>query len=258
MDPPYVPSTRQHRRPSTKLSKQPPSSSSSTWSIKKKSSNTSLQRHPSAPVYPRSFGSSRDHFRTKSGGFASSTSSIDQHSDHHSPIPPTSEFGAYASTHNSDSAKGHRSQQHTARSSLNVQSSDELIGARFDTHGMLSALDAASNPDAQTARRPPLLQGYNTSPDPRLTPTLRNSASFSPKGVRMEPPSPEESPAASKRYSDEGSGRPSLGGRKRTGFSNFVNSMLGSPRNIKISAPENPVHVTHVGYDNQTGQFTVC
>lgn len=25
---------------------------------------------------------------------------------------------------------------------------------------------------------------------------------------------------------------------------------------MKISAPENPVHVTHVGYDNQTGQFT--
>jgi p21-activated kinase 1 len=34
--------------------------------------------------------------------------------------------------------------------------------------------------------------------------------------------------------------------------------MLGSPRTIKISAPENPMHMIHVGYDNQTGQFTVC
>ncbi|PBP27676.1 putative ste20-like protein [Diplocarpon rosae] len=31
---------------------------------------------------------------------------------------------------------------------------------------------------------------------------------------------------------------------------------VGSARGVKISAPENPVHVTHVGYDNQTGQFT--
>jgi p21-activated kinase 1 len=36
-----------------------------------------------------------------------------------------------------------------------------------------------------------------------------------------------------------------------------VNSMLGSPRTIKISAPENPMHMIHVGYDNVTGQFTV-
>jgi hypothetical protein len=24
-----------------------------------------------------------------------------------------------------------------------------------------------------------------------------------------------------------------------------------------ISAPENPIHLTHVGYDSSTGQFTV-
>ncbi len=45
--------------------------------------------------------------------------------------------------------------------------------------------------------------------------------------------------------------------RKKSGFSSFVNSMLGSPRTIKISAPENPMHMIHVGYDNVTGQFTV-
>lgn len=60
-----------------------------------------------------------------------------------------------------------------------------------------------------------------------------------------------------KRYSDE-SRDPKQGMiRKKSGFSGIMSSIgLGSPRNIKISAPENPVHVTHVGYDNTTGQFT--
>jgi p21-activated kinase 1 len=35
------------------------------------------------------------------------------------------------------------------------------------------------------------------------------------------------------------------------------NMLLGSPRTIKISLPGNPIHLTHVGYDNETGQFTV-
>lgn len=62
----------------------------------------------------------------------------------------------------------------------------------------------------------------------------------------------------SKRYSDEANGNKSVATlKKKTGFSSIFNSMLGSPRNIKISSPENPVHLTHVGYDNETGQFTV-
>ena len=61
-----------------------------------------------------------------------------------------------------------------------------------------------------------------------------------------------------KRYSDES--KELKGGmiRKKSGFSGFLNNIgVGSPRGVKISAPENPVHVTHVGYDNETGQFTV-
>ena len=27
------------------------------------------------------------------------------------------------------------------------------------------------------------------------------------------------------------------------------------PKSVKISAPENPVHMTHVGYDDATEQF---
>jgi p21-activated kinase 1 len=61
-----------------------------------------------------------------------------------------------------------------------------------------------------------------------------------------------------KRYSDE-SKEPKPGMiRKKSGFSGFMSSIgVGSPRGVKISAPENPVHVTHVGYDSHTGQFTV-
>ncbi|RPB20937.1 Pkinase-domain-containing protein [Terfezia boudieri ATCC MYA-4762] len=44
--------------------------------------------------------------------------------------------------------------------------------------------------------------------------------------------------------------------RKKTGFSNFMNSMLGSPRRVEISSPSNPVHVTHVGFNFVTGEFT--
>jgi p21-activated kinase 1 len=60
----------------------------------------------------------------------------------------------------------------------------------------------------------------------------------------------------SKRFSGDG-GKPVIGGRKKSGFSSFVNNMLGSPRTIKISAPENPMHMIHVGYDNKTGEYIV-
>ncbi|KAI9888922.1 MAG: signal transducing kinase of the PAK [Vezdaea aestivalis] len=59
-----------------------------------------------------------------------------------------------------------------------------------------------------------------------------------------------------KRYSDEAKdSKPALL-KKKNGFSNFVTSLVGSPRRVNISAPENPIHVTHVGFDNDTGQYT--
>lgn len=60
-----------------------------------------------------------------------------------------------------------------------------------------------------------------------------------------------------KRFSDEGREVRSAVLRKKSGFSGFMNSLVGSPKKPIISAPENPVHVTHVGYDSSTGQFTV-
>ncbi|TQV98100.1 serine/threonine-protein kinase pak1/shk1 [Cordyceps javanica] len=68
----------------------------------------------------------------------------------------------------------------------------------------------------------------------------------------------EAQAATPNRYSDESGGTPSKPPtvRKKSGFSGFVNSLVGSQKKPMISAPENPIHVTHVGYDSSTGQFT--
>lgn len=57
------------------------------------------------------------------------------------------------------------------------------------------------------------------------------------------------------RFSDES--REGKATKKKSGFTNFVNNLVGTQRKPTISAPENPVHVTHVGYDQETGEFTV-
>lgn len=74
----------------------------------------------------------------------------------------------------------------------------------------------------------------------RLT---RNNSSAGP----MDSLSPR--PESSKRLSDE------LKAKKKSGFS--ISSLFKSPGRPTISAPENPVHITHVGVDNRTGEFTV-
>lgn len=71
------------------------------------------------------------------------------------------------------------------------------------------------------------------------------------------PPRSENGILSPKRFSGEAQISKPTALRKKSGFSSFVNSMLGSPRTIKISAPENPMHMIHVGFDNETGQFTV-
>ncbi|KAE9380731.1 Pkinase-domain-containing protein [Stipitochalara longipes BDJ] len=76
-------------------------------------------------------------------------------------------------------------------------------------------------------------------------------------GEKQPPRVSENQLISPKRYSDETKETKPGVMRKKSGFSGFMSSIgVGSPRGVKISAPENPVHVTHVGYDNQTGQFT--
>ncbi|KAI9926773.1 hypothetical protein ASPWEDRAFT_177217 [Aspergillus wentii DTO 134E9] len=262
-------SSLKFRRTSSRLSKDSPSFSSRI--LKSHQSNTSLKRHPSAPVYPRSSASgSREHSRTRSNAYGSSSSSLDQSSAGPSPVAGN-ESNYFPSGYNPAKPRP----PHPGRFSLNEQSSDEVVGAPFESRGMLSALEeTTAESDRQSDRQsqrlsfrqsfkpPPTLRAPHTSPDTR---GLRQSASFTALQNRMDNlfPSRTENDRTpnTNRYSDEGNGsnpKPSSGSRrnKKSSFSSFVNSMLPSPRGIKISAPENPVHVTHVGYDNQTGQFT--
>ncbi|CAG8931121.1 unnamed protein product [Penicillium salamii] len=245
------------RRASSKLGKEAPSFSSRI--LRSHQSTTSLKRTPSAPVYPRSSPSnSREHNRSRSNAQfpGSSSSSLEQNSG--GPSPSNDESSGFFSGFTSRSRT-----RSSNRFSYNEQSSDEL-NAPYETRGMLSALDEnTAEPEPHSQQKPPL-RSHHTSPDNRGRHSLRQSASFTTLTHRMDPFAHRETERATngngnKRYSDDGNNPPAPRTRqsKKASFSRFVDSMLGTPgRNMKISAPENPVHVTHVGYDNQTGQFT--
>ncbi|KAF2227467.1 kinase-like domain-containing protein [Elsinoe ampelina] len=92
-------------------------------------------------------------------------------------------------------------------------------------------------------------------------PQLRQSASFttkrSPNMDSTPPRADSSSNSPRQRYSDEANGNgPIRAFRKKSGFGSLMSSLVGSPRRPPISAPENPVHVTHVGFNNATGEFT--
>ncbi|KAI1758097.1 hypothetical protein F4782DRAFT_524796 [Xylaria castorea] len=149
---------------------------------------------------------------------------------------------------------------------LRSKTSEDFIGAPFDGETILSQFDKAA------ARAPALYQAAPRtihppapalSSDPRImSPSLRRSASFSAANATMSEKSQtarvNDVPIiASKRYSDESKEPkgPSML-RKKSGFSGLMSTLVGSQKKPVISAPENPVHVTHVGYDSTTGQFT--
>lgn len=92
---------------------------------------------------------------------------------------------------------------------------------------------------------------------------LRSSVSFS-RPLRMEPPIGRLEPAgaqlsAPNTHEDHHPNSASAlrGIKKTNGLSKFMSTVLGSPKRPHISLPENPVHLTHVGFDAATGQYTV-
>ncbi|KAL8779451.1 MAG: hypothetical protein Q9213_006935 [Squamulea squamosa] len=232
-----------------RLAKQPPVTTASTSRLSQ-DDTSSLPRQPSGPQSPDSDISRDYNYNSRTySSHTSSTSSVEP-----SPKLATSKFGAQAQPE--PYTNRHR---FSLRRSLSGRTSDELIGASSDASGASSTLDSTKASGYQNSLRrpgPPPLS--HTSPDPRvISPQLRQSASFSTvdrSNTDITPPRSDISLTASKRYSDEG--KTSAPWRKKSGFSSFVNSVLGSPRQVKISAPGNPVHVTHVGFDNETGQFT--
>ncbi len=227
---------------SKRLTKEPPPRSYQTPSMSQNNA-TVLQRQPSSSQSPAS-----NNDRTPSH-HTSSSSSLERSNN------PSSQYAASSS--NDPYNNRHQYPSH--------QSLDEREPDEFNAHpGTLSALDSTKASGYQNSLRrpapPPL--SYTTPNAKMMTPSLRQSASFSmgDRSGNAAPPDAETSSVSSKRYSDDANGKNSTPWKKKSGFSNFIGSVLGSPRSnsVKISAPENPVHVTHVGFDNETGQFTVC
>lgn len=234
------------------------STSFSSRILRSHQSTTSLKRTPSAPVYPRSSHSgSRDHSRSRSNAQfpGSSSSSLEQTSGGPSPShdESTGFFSGLASR-----ARNRNSNRYS------YHETDEIT-APYETRGMLSALDenSAETTEPHSLKKPVLRSHYTSPPDTRGRHSLRQSASFTTLGQRKMDHDQfahreiERAPDGDKRNSDDGNGSsvPRARHDRKTSFSRFVEKFRPSS-SVKISAPENPVHVTHVGYDNQTGQFT--
>ncbi|KAL6714430.1 signal transducing kinase of the PAK [Lecanora helva] len=235
----YNPPASRHKR----LTKQPPPGVSTNNSMNQ-NITSSLHRQPSTSQSPASSQDSQDHRRTPSY-HTSSSSSLER-----SPHP---------SNHTQHSDSYTNRYPYAARQSL-----DDITPDEFNAHpGTLSTLDSTKASGYQNSLRrpgpPPL--SYTTPNAKIMSPSLRQSASFSVddrSATNATPPDTDSaSTSSSKRYSDE-AGKSSMPWKKKSTLSSFFGNVLGSPRSnsVKISAPENPVHVTHVGFDNDTGQFT--
>ncbi|KAF4991245.1 hypothetical protein FDECE_14105 [Fusarium decemcellulare] len=261
-----------HRR---KLIKKPPSShhyarSSSGFdggggfdaqSVKSKRSSQSLRRAPSAPPARSNPANLPDWHPNQE--FDPSQSSSNTIRPIPSPILPQGDFAPASHWAPVPRHPDRLSDPHL-RPLSKTAAPDDLIGAPFDGAAILNRIEStkAPSPQAPVHRQfPPQLVKSGT--DSRLaSPILRSSASFtamdsslSEKG--LGPRAPTDGPSINpKRYSDDGRDSKPAVLRKKSGFSGFMNSLVGSPKKPIISAPENPVHVTHVGYDSSTGQFT--
>lgn len=267
MDTPSLNSTNSHRR---KLVKKRPSHQQPTRSSTGRASNagrdedytqstrssSSITRRPSAP-----HAYSSQHYTT-------STASSPQQPD------PSQGAADFAALPLQDPYPNYLAGATHTPTGQAAAAHDDFIGAPFDSAGILNRLDAAkaTSPvltDEQyrqygqqsPTHRPPIppavasyssdLQRFPTSPGL----VTMDSSSEKSHGSRLGADHPL---ANVKRLSDDG--RESKGGglRKKSGLTSFVNSLVGAPKKPVISAPENPVHLTHVGYDSNTGQFTVC
>lgn len=163
-------------------------------------------------------------------------------------------------TVNASGAYGFHDTPVTASNSR-LPSGHELVGDSFTN--IVAGAHASSHSSKQLRPPGPV---HSQTADGQLNPSrfkksprLRQSTSFQQLSRKMDtPPSGTKSPR--NRYSDEGDGaknRKLDSGKKKGTFSTFMSNMLGSPRRPTISTPTNPMHVTHVSIDNETGEFTV-
>lgn len=267
----------QSKRSSTSLRRAPSAPPARTASSNN-ASNISSPRHPPQQAglssgnshHPRSLNPSPI---LPAGDFASglsfssSSSSQGAHHNHAHPASPSARDHYRLSdphnNHHNNLNYGLGTASLTTHHRLNTKASEEFIGAPFDGSAILSRIEATKSPSSP--HRPQIPGPSYTTPDTRFAGlSLTQSASFSAASDKMAAEKANASRASdnqlsqSKRFSDE-SKEPKMASvlRKKSGFSGFMTSLVGSPKKPAISAPENPVHVTHVGYDSATGQFTV-
>ncbi|KJZ70423.1 Serine kinase MST20 [Hirsutella minnesotensis 3608] len=267
MDGQSLPSSKGHfhRR---KLVKKPPASPSSaidcgfdTRSFENERSSQGLWRAPSAPHARSSFSNASNN---------SSSSPYAQWSSNASPVSPQAgdyaatstigsvDPGAYAPLANPSDLL---SSSHPRR--LSLKASLDLLGAPFDGAAILSQIEACRLSSPTDSPHYP-----DVSPPPEARPALQLASPLPtppaaiynmefPVSEKVQPSRmPEAQVTSPKRFSDEAKDpKPGIL-RKKSGLSAIVNSIVGSQKKPVISAPENPVHVTHVGYDSSTGQFT--
>ncbi|KAL7267031.1 signal transducing kinase of the PAK [Rhizina undulata] len=227
-----------------------------TASMKSRSSGA-IQRTPSAPVLPRSTHGKPvgGHQRTPTSPnfqtFSSSSSSLEQSK---SPSPLLQQEGFVQSQDQSDIST--------------LQFSHLGIGSR-PVSGRLSeestseaSLSEGLNRKKSTLRRgppPPLAHSASDMTTATGRPHLRQSNSFTVGERGHHPPSPppkSKSGSISPKRNSVDAKTSALPNIKKGGFSKFMNSMLGSPKRVEISSPSNPIHLTHVGFDFDTGEFT--
>ncbi|KAK4043131.1 hypothetical protein C8A01DRAFT_13295 [Parachaetomium inaequale] len=261
-------------------------------SLGSKRSSASLRRAPSAPGGIRTPALNASDFSPRFPAAHSPAFTLASSRSHTSPtLPDGTPAALSASSHSHYRSLQARADAQQPRSvpadvlqPLSSKTSDELIGAPFDGTAILDRIAATKSPvqsdshehhDNNNTYHP----GHGTQTPPRLTPLQPPRAAPGTRTMGHSPPAFRQSatfPAGDlpilsekagapkadgaglhKRYSDETkeSKIPSML-RKKSGFSGFMNSLVGSPKKPLISAPENPVHVTHVGYDSSTGQFT--
>ncbi|KAK3705724.1 signal transducing kinase of the PAK [Vermiconidia calcicola] len=224
--------------------------------------DTHLRRSPSLPSNSRARSNSNQTAQSQKSHTRSPT------------LPDTASQRSINSYIHQDSPGGAvGSYPNESRFSVSKKTSTDLLGQRFDSAAILHNLNAVSyNHEPQQAQQHPSPQSIqHTSSWPSQPHHSRgsgSSATLANQGVRLS----ESLAATGRRMEDITSPHGDLSSRnprhlpdegkeskllkKKSGFSSFMNNLVGTPRRPAISAPENPVHVTHVGYDQETGEFT--
>ncbi|CAK7265496.1 signal transducing kinase of the PAK [Sporothrix epigloea] len=144
----------------------------------------------------------------------------------------------------------HSSQANTS----NIQAASSASSASAAAPSMNAPVAAVTSTSVMSAPATAAVSPTPSNETVERTPSAPQTGGDGPSGRTSG--SDSQQPSA-KRYSDDNKEFRAPGMlRKKSGFSGFMTSLVGTPKKPLISAPENPVHVTHVGYDSSTGQFT--